>query len=46
MTHAFLKFTMTFHYNFIRKLFPIMWQNMNLKVTHIQFETTPFTLKE
>lgn len=23
-----------------------MWGSMNLKVTHIQFETTPFTLKE
>lgn len=23
-----------------------MWENMNLKVTHIQFETTPFNLKK
>lgn len=35
---------MTFQY--IDKSFPLMGNNTNLKVTHIQFQTTPFALKE
>lgn len=38
---CFFKFTMTFHYNPLRKFSPMIWGSMNLKVTHIQFETSP-----